>query len=159
MTGTAAIKNALESTAGLLAWYVSDLSDEDLKVRPVAGANNTAWQLAHLIEAEPFLGGDVPGASYPPIPDKVKAPRDGSDPPGGYLSKAEYLEALQKMRSATVANLQRLSDADLDKPNTGRMAKQAPTIGALLLLLSNHTLMHVGQFTVVRRALKKPVLF
>ena len=35
----------------------------------------------------------------------------------------------------------------------------APTLGALLLLQSNHTLMHAGQFTVVRRKLGKPVLF
>ena len=42
---------------------------------------------------------------------------------------------------------------------TGDFAKWAPTIGALLLLTANHTLMHAGQFTVVRRALNKPVLF
>jgi len=39
------------------------------------------------------------------------------------------------------------------------MAKIAPTLGALILLQSNHTLMHAGQFTVVRRKLGKPVLF
>ena len=27
------------------------------------------------------------------------------------------------------------------------------------LLMANHTLMHAGQFTVVRRALNKPILF
>ena len=49
--------------------------------------------------------------------------------------------------------------AGLDRPTTGRMAKFAPTVGAMLLLVSNHTLMHGGQFTVVRRKLGKPVLF
>ena len=39
------------------------------------------------------------------------------------------------------------------------MAKFAPTVGAMLLLNANHTMMHAGQFTVVRRKLGKPVLF
>jgi hypothetical protein len=52
-----------------------------------------------------------------------------------------------------------MPDADLDKPTQGNMAQFAPTLGALLLLQSNHTLMHAGQFTVLRRKLGKPVLF
>jgi hypothetical protein len=39
------------------------------------------------------------------------------------------------------------------------MAQFAPTLGALFILISNHVLMHTGQFTVVRRKLGKPVLF
>jgi len=37
--------------------------------------------------------------------------------------------------------------------------KFAPKLVNLLLLVSNHTTMHAGQFTVVRRKLGKPVLF
>ena len=40
-------------------------------------------------------------------------------------------------------------------PTTGNIAQFAPTHGALVLLVSNHTLMHSGQFTVVRRKLGK----
>ena len=50
-------------------------------------------------------------------------------------------------------------DADLDRANEGKMAKFAPNLGALFQLVANHSLMHAGQFTVVRRALNKPVLF
>ena len=49
--------------------------------------------------------------------------------------------------------------ADLAKANTGGMAKWAPTVASLVLLICNHTLMHAGQFSVTRRALGKPVLF
>ena len=38
------------------------------------------------------------------------------------------------------------------------MAPFAPTLGAFLMLISNHTLMHAGQFTVIRRKLGKAVL-
>ena len=62
-------------------------------------------------------------------------------------------------RAATLAAVDNLSDADLDRASTGMMAKFAPTLADLLILVSNHTLMHAGQFTVVRRKLGKPVLF
>jgi hypothetical protein len=47
----------------------------------------------------------------------------------------------------------------LEKPTEGKMAKFAPKIVNMLLLMSNHTTMHAAQFTVVRRKLGKPVLF
>jgi hypothetical protein len=158
-----AIKLGLQSTQQLLQQYLSDLADDDLLVRPVPAANHIAWQLGHLIASEVALGGLVPGASYPELPAGLKTQMDGKSnkttPPGGFLKKAEYLEWFNKVRKATIASVDRVSDADLDKPTPGEFAKWAPTIGALLLLTSNHTLMHAGQFTVVRRALNKPVLF
>jgi uncharacterized damage-inducible protein DinB len=51
-----------------------------------------------------------------------------------------------------------MSDADLDRPNTGRLAKFAPTLAALIVLIANHTLMHGGQAVVLRRKLGKPIL-
>ena len=35
----------------------------------------------------------------------------------------------------------------------------APTLGKLLLLAADHTLMHAAQFSVVRRKLGKPIVF
>ena len=63
------------------------------------------------------------------------------------------------MRAVTIAAVDKLSDTDFDTPTKGSMAKYAPTLGDLLVLTANHTLMHGGQFTVVRRALGKPVVF
>ena len=39
------------------------------------------------------------------------------------------------------------------------MAGFAPKLGDFFLLIANHTMMHVGQFTTARRKLGKPVLF
>ena len=58
-----------------------------------------------------------------------------------------------------MATLAKVSEADLDKPTTGSIAKFVPTLGGLLLMHSTHVMMHAGQFTVVRRKLGKPVLF
>jgi len=158
-----ALKIALSSTQNLVGWFVGDLSDQDITVRPVPNANNIAWQLGHLIEGEVHLGSALPGAKYPELPSSIKGQYDkktaSSAPAGGYLTKNQYLEWFNKVREATIANVGKLSDADLDKPNTGGMAKFAPLYADLIVLMANHALMHAGQFTVVRRALNKPILF
>jgi uncharacterized damage-inducible protein DinB len=163
MTARDAIRRALTSTQGTLEWFLSDLSDADLLVRPTPGANHIAWQLGHLIVAERYFGKHLPGAQYPELPagfaeqhDKAKA---AEDPPTGFGTKAQYLDLFKQSRAATVEAAGKLSETDLDKPTEGSMAKFAPTLGALLLLQADHTTMHSGQFSVVRRKLGKPVLF
>jgi hypothetical protein len=164
MNGKDVIKTALKGTQSVLNWYLADLSDADLLVRPVPGANHIAWQLGHLIVAERGLVGEyLPGAAYPELPagfragyTKETAPSDAA---GAFLKKDEYLALFNQGREATLAAVDSLSDADLDRPAPEKWAKFAPTLGALLLLASNHTMMHVGQFTPVRRKLGKPVLF
>ena len=161
MNGIQAVQAALKSTADIPAWYVSDLSDADLLVRPTPTANNIAWQMGHLIEGEVQLVKIIlPDAVYPALPaDFGKYTKETSTQDSGFLGKNAYLELFKRAREATIAAVAKLSEADLDKPVTGNMAKFAPTWGAMLLLVSNHTLMHAGQFTVVRRKLGKPVLF
>src|SRR5579864_7157813 len=108
MQAKEALKSTLTSTRDLLGWYVSDLSDQDLTVRPVPNANNIAWQMGHLIEGEIHLGSDLPGASYPPIPASIKGKYDkasaSGQPSGGYLSKNAYMELFNQARTATLAN-------------------------------------------------------
>jgi uncharacterized damage-inducible protein DinB len=163
MNAKEAIRTALASTQNLLGWYLSDLSDADLLVRPVPTANHIAWQLGHLIDAEGHLLNQVPGAAYPELPtgwsEQHGKNTAAMDPPKGFATKAEYLSRFNKAREATLAILAKMPDADLDKPTQGNMAQFAPTLGSLFLLEANHTLMHAGQFSVVRRKLGKPVLF
>jgi hypothetical protein len=164
MQGTEAIQAALTSTQQLLGWYLGDLSDADLLVRPVPGANHIAWQLGHLIAAERgMVAAELPGTPFPELPARFVEQHGketaAQDPPKGFATKAEYLDLFNKVRQATVNAVAKMSDSDLDKPTTGQMAKFAPKLGDWFQLLANHTLMHAGQFSVVRRKLGKPVLF
>ncbi len=164
MNGIETASSALESTGQMLGMFLSDLSDADLLVCPVDGANHIAWQVGHLISTEVFMmNGNLPGASYPTLGADFETnhSRDSTQKQqgNGFLSKAEYLDLMAKTRAITLTAIRQLTDADLDKATTGRLAAKAPTLGKLLLLCSNHTLMHMGQFSVIRRKLSKPVLF
>jgi uncharacterized damage-inducible protein DinB len=163
MTGKEAIQRALQSTQQLLGMYLGDMSDQDLLVRPVPNANHIGWQIGHLIASEQEMVKILPGARFPELPtgfvEQHKPANAGTEPPKGFATKAQYLDLFNKTRAATLAALDKLTDADLDRPTTGPMAQWAPTLGALLLLTANHTMMHAGQFTVVRRKLGKPVIF
>ena len=164
MKGTEAIQAALRSTQHMLKWYLEDLSDAELLMRPAPGANHIAWQLGHLINSEKFhIGQQLPKAKYPELPadfaTNYASDRAGHEGDEGYRTKAEYVSLFDEVRSATVAALDNLSDAELDRPAVGGVAAFAPRLGDVFLMLSNHTLMHGGQFTIVRRKLGKPVLF
>src|SRR6516164_195866 len=69
MTGPEAIQSALRSSKAFMERLLADLSDADLLVRPVPGANHIAWQLGHLIAAESHLAqASLPDAKYPALP-------------------------------------------------------------------------------------------
>src|SRR3954463_15473283 len=101
MNAKDAIHSALGSTRHMLEWYVSDLSDADLLVRPVPGANHIAWQLGHLVGAEPFLvRTELPDAAYPDLPAGFaeQHSKDTANSDSGFRTRAEYVEWTKKMR-------------------------------------------------------------
>lgn len=158
-----AIKTALAMSDMVWKGYVADLSDADLLVRPVPGINHIAWQLGHLITAEHgMIEGCCPG-TMPPLPagfaERHAKETASSDDAGLFLSKDDYLRAADAQRSGLLAALDRLSDADLDRPTPERFQKFAATTGALMLMQATHWLMHAGQWAVTRRKLGHPPLF
>src|SRR5947209_1898036 len=119
MTGKDVCLNVLQSTQYLMKEYFKDLSDADLQVAPVKGANNIAWQIGHLIASEASLGSIV-GGQYPEMPPALKELGTGASAKtqanGGGLSKGDYLAWFDRVRKATIAAVEKMSDADLDKP-------------------------------------------
>ncbi len=164
MNGKETLKSTLSATQQMLAWYIADLSDDELLIRPDPKANHIAWQLGHLICSEiGLVKSQELGAEFPELPasfsDKYTKEASAKDGKENFHTKEEYLTLFNKVRETTLATLDKLTDADLDKPTQGSMAKFAPKLGDLFVLTSNHVLMHAGQFTVVRRKLDKPILF
>ncbi len=94
-----AIRTALTSTQNMLGMYLGDLSDADLLVRPVPGANHIAWQLGHLTATEARMGASLPGAAYPELPAGFadRHNKDTAAKDTGFASKAEYLGLFNKV--------------------------------------------------------------
>jgi hypothetical protein len=155
------IEQSLNFTQQVINGFLGDLSDADLLVRPVEGANHIAWQIGHLIVAEQRLGGKMPGVHYPELPAGFAEKHDrqpaAQQQTSGFGTKEQYVDLFNKTRAATLAAVAKLSDADLEKPATG--PGNVSNLGGLLNLISNHTIMHGGQFSVVRRKLGKPIVF
>lgn len=163
MTAKEALTYLLKSNRFITQRFLSDLSDADLLVRPVPGANHIAWQLGHFIASEAtFFLPKVPGAKPPALPggfaDQHSNETAAAESPGGFLTKQEYLALAETVRAATLAALDGLTDTDLDK-DSGMGWDIVPTVASVFVTIANHELMHAGQFTVVRRRLGKPVLF
>jgi hypothetical protein len=157
-----AIKFSLKSNMYVLKLYLGDLSDSDLLVRPVPSANHSAWQMGHTIVGEVGLIGSL-GCETAALPadfkEKYTKETSSVDTPSAFLKKQEYLDLFDKVRGGTLAALEAMSDADLDKPVSGPLKDFAPNNGAMFLLVANHVLMHAGQVTTLRRKLGKPVVF
>jgi hypothetical protein len=162
MNAKDAIRSMMEMSWSILGRYVADLDDGDLLHRPGTGCNHLAWQLGHLITAEVgILNAVCPGAG-PELPAGFAEQHDkstvASDDPKKFCTKQEYVDLTKKVHEASVVALTKLPDADLDKPAPESFKQMFPTVGAVLMLIAAHPLMHAGQFVPVRRALGKPIV-
>jgi len=108
MNASSAIQTALAGTQNVFNRYLADLSDADLLVRPVPGANHIAWQLGHLIAAEIQLAGpQLPTVEYPALSpgfqEQYSKKGAGDDTPGHFFNKAEYTRLFNEVRGNTKA--------------------------------------------------------
>jgi uncharacterized damage-inducible protein DinB len=163
MNARQAIRNVIKSSDFIVKAYLEDLSDAELLVRPVPGANHIAWQLGHLITSEhEMIEATQPGsmAALPPdFKEKYTAETSKLDDPKAFHTKAEYLKLMDEQRAGTLGVLERITDSDLDKEAPEPLRSYAPTIADVLAIQGSHYLMHAGQWAVTRRKLGRKPLF
>ncbi len=158
-----AIKSAFNVADIVWQSYVGDLSDDDLMVRPVPGANHIKWQLGHLIAAEASFNSLIAGANAVPLPagfkEQYTTETASSDDPTKFHSKEELLKLAAEQRAVTLAAIATVTEADLDQPTPEHMQSYCATIGDMVLLIPAHWTMHSGQWAVIRRKLGRAPLF
>lgn len=163
MNARDAIKLNLDQATMICNMYLGDLTDKELLVRPVPGCNHIAWQLGHTIVAEHGLVESAYPGTMPKLPDGFaeRYTKDTAklDSASAFHSKAQYLELMQSQRAGTIAQLNKLTDADLDKPGPEKHKDYIKNIGDLFSLQGTHWMMHAGQWAVVRRKLGKKPMF
>lgn len=158
-----AIRTNFDTADFMLEAYVSDLTPEEMLKRPAADANHVAWQLGHLIASErQLVEAGVPG-SMPDLPagfaERHTSDMATSDKPADFLSKEEYLQIAKEVRAGTLAVLDKLGDADFDKPVTEKVPPFVKNVGGCFLIVGGHWTMHTGQWVVLRRMLGRPRQF
>lgn len=163
MNSREAIKLSLDTSDMIVKMYLGDLEDADLLVRPIPGTNHIAWQLGHLITSENQFINEVAPGSMPALPpgfaERHASANSRLDSASAFLSKAEYLKLYDQQRAATIAALNRLSDADLDKPSPEKFRQYTKNVGDCFSLQGSHFLMHAGQWAIIRRKLGRAPLF
>src|SRR3954463_2389187 len=96
MNAKEAIRTTMNTDDFMVESYLSDVTPEEMLVRPAPGANHVAWQLGHLISAERRLVEAAAPGSMPPLPDgfaeRHMKETAASDNRGDFLSKDEYLK-------------------------------------------------------------------
>ena len=156
-----ALKLGIGMSDFIINAYIGDLSDADLLIRPVAGMNHIAWQLGHLISAERRFVEMVSPGSCPALPEGFEKnytkETAKTDEPSRFETLAKYQELWKAQRAATLAVLDSIPEAELDRTDPDKYPPFAPTVAALLAMTGTHALMHCGQFVAVRRQLGKPV--
>ncbi len=163
MNAHEAIKASMQMPDMICSGYLDDLTDEELLVRPVDGANHIAWQLGHLISSEHNMVEQVCPGSMPALPEGFAAgytpDSSKSDDPSAFLTKQEYVKLLAEQRAGTLAALEKLSDEDLDQPGPESLKRICPTVGAVFTMQPTHWTMHAGQWAIIRRKLGREPLF
>src|SRR6476620_2496056 len=89
--------------------YLSDLTDSELLVRPVPGANHTAWPLGHLLVSEHEMVETAFPGSMPALPagfkEKYTADTSKLDSPGAFHPKSVYMSIYEQQRAGTLQAL------------------------------------------------------
>ena len=163
MNAKDSIRGTMDFSLLVLKSYFGDMTDAELLRRPGPGCNHLAWQLGHLISSESNLLNMVcPGAAAE-LPsgfaDQHSKEMAVSDDASKFCSKQQYIDLLDKTRTATLSALDGLPETQLDEPGPEAFQSFCPTVGSLFNLIATHPMMHAGQFVPVRRVLGKPVLF
>jgi hypothetical protein len=157
MNAKDAVRAMMNTADFMVESYLSDITPQEMFVRPAPSANQLAWQLGHLISAETRLVEAAAPGSMPALPDgfaeRHSKETASSDNPADFLSKYEYLKLAKTVRAATLKALENISEADLDKPVTGRVPPFVKRGGECFVTAGGHWILHAGQWVVLRRYL------
>jgi hypothetical protein len=163
MDTKSAIKTALDTANMIVTSYLGDLTDEEMMHRPAPACNHIKWQVGHLIASEnQMINACVPGA-MPDLPegfqDKYNKEAAASDKLDDFDSKEILMGLYEQQRAATIAALDKVSDADLDQESPEAIRSYAPNFGSAFIMQDAHWMMHAGQWAVIRRQLGRDPLF
>jgi uncharacterized damage-inducible protein DinB len=166
MTMIELIRWALGLTDTWFSQTAEDLRDAPLAQPTAHGGNHPLWTVGHVAWVEGgframLFGEPNPLEHWKPMFGMGTEPMADAT---GYPTYEEIVAAYHELRAGNLARLATLSDDDLAgsparPPERPEAAELWKTKGQMLLMLALHQMIHLGQLTVVRRALGRPYRF
>ena len=102
-----AIKLGLASGEMIGLAYISDLSDDQLMMRPHADCNHINWQIGHIIASEHSMIESLKPGCMPSLPtgfaDRYTKSTASNNDASAFASKEELLTTYRQQRDATLA--------------------------------------------------------
>ncbi|TVQ64153.1 MAG: DinB family protein [Phycisphaerales bacterium] len=142
---------------------LDDMREAPLTRPNSAGGNHPLWVAGHLAFAEAGIRGVALGeaSELGDFESLFAGGTTPSDDAGVYPAYDEVVRLFREQRAHTLAALDRLSDADLDRAPDAPpdMREWLPTIGQAFMLMIGHQHFHMGQVSDARRAMGKPPRF
>ena len=90
---------------------------------------------------------------------RVRKKTAASDNPADFLTKEEYLKLFNQQRDGTLAVLATMSEEELSKPAPPPLDHFLKRVGDVFTMQGTHTVMHAGQWAVIRRQLGRKPMF
>ena len=150
------IKMTLENGTGWAMGLINDMKDAPTTQPTANGGNHPLWVLGHIVRSESdLLDGFILG--QPNRFPELECCAGGSTPStnaADYPSWDELMAKFEQIRSATLAHLETLTEADLDKPSHApeEYGQFFGTVGACFAAMGTHMSFHSGQVADARRA-------
>jgi uncharacterized damage-inducible protein DinB len=129
---------------------------EDWTHQVVPGTNHALWFAGHMATADNYFISCVAPERAKKFDDWDKLFGMGSKPtgdPDDYPPVAEVLDAMRERRSVLLDLLRGRTDAELAAPPVSGATDFWPDLGSIYEMTPWHETLHLGQVTIVRRAL------
>ncbi|MCB9838822.1 MAG: DinB family protein [Phycisphaeraceae bacterium] len=157
MNGVDCIRMNLEM-GSMTIGLIDDMKDDCLRMPTAKGGNHPLWVLGHLTYSEASMVSDMMLGEGNPLEAWKPIFGDGSEPVSDASKYPPFDEVRAKydqVRAATMKRLEKMTDADLDKPSANcpdEWKQYFGTCGQILSILGVHTFMHHGQVADARRS-------
>lgn len=152
------IANGLAASGMLVHRSCDGLKPEEFHHQPLPGVNSAAWVLGHLILTDRRVLGAL-GAAVPPLPDGFEAKYAQTGKPAGDqrdLGNGEELLTLFDATRAALVDAVREAPPEKLAAAPPRNSPLFSTLGEMAAFMGQHTAIHMGQVTVIRRSLGYP---
>jgi hypothetical protein len=152
--------HSLTASHALLRRYAEDLTPQEYLFRATPKANCVAWIIGHLILSDRRVLGLIGATDLPALPDgfEKRFARDETAPGASDFGDVKILMPLfDQHRTRLIAAAKSASPEQLEKP----LEKAHPlfkNVWEQVNFMAQHSTMHAGQITMIRRVLGRAPL-